>query len=948
MLLGVSMLKRKSIINVIIIATFLILTQMNLFAASFEKGKNYISYPTEKGFIKLQVCADNIIRVVVSPVKELNERENLIIIDYPDQKVNWNVSETNKNIQVKTKKITAQIDKSNNTVSFYDKSGNILLQGAGQIFEPVTENLKPIYYRIQQNFKFAPSEAIYGLGQHQDGIMNYRGHDVTLFQQNTVAAVPVFVSTKNYGILWDNYSLTKFHDGDDGAYMYSRVGDAVDYYFIAGANLDEVVAGYRLISGKVPMFGKWAYGYWQSKERYHKQNEIIGVVKEYRKRKLPLDNIVQDWMYWGKLGWSALDFDRKKFPDPKGMIDTIHNYNTHIMISIWPNFATKTEVFKEMDSKGFTIRGQNNESRGLYDAYNKNARDLYWHWLNKNFFSIGMDAWWMDATEPEVSGKTIMDQVAIIENWQDNALGSMARYLLPYSLMTTKGVYENQRKVTDQKRVYILTRSAYAGQQRYAAVTWSGDIHAQWNVFRNQISAGLNFCMTGIPYWTTDIGAFIPNNPLGNRDNAYREIYLRWFQFGVFNPMFRSHGSGTAREIWNFGGEDSWTYEPLKKFDNFRYRLLPYIYSLAWQVTNNDYTLMRALTFDFNNDEKVYNIDNEYMFGPAFLVTPVTEKMYYENNYVGEVIPSSNLFDKDGRNGGLSIEFYNGTNFDTLVATDRKSNLDFNWNDGVSRPKEVHQYYYSIRLTGELLAPETGKYTFVTTSNDGVRISIDDKVVVENWTAHGVTVDMGEISLEANKKYKITIEYFQLLGNAILKLAWILPSVTQSLEAEGIPPTKSVEVYLPKSSDWIDFWRGNSFSGGKTINVPAPIDEIPLLIKAGSIIPMGPYLQYSDEKPADPIELRVYTGADAEFILYEDENDNYNYEKGIYATIPIRWNEKEQTLTIGKREGEFPGMLKERTFNIVWVGEGHGIGVEPETKIDKVVKYSGNEVVVKK
>ena len=554
----------------------------------------------------------------------------------------------------------------------------------------------------------------------------------------------------------------------------------------------------------------------------------------------------------------------------------------------------------------------------------------------------------MDATEPEVPGKTIMDQVATIESWHDNALGSMARYLLPYSLMTTEGVYENQRKVTDKKRVYILTRSAYAGQQRNAAVTWSGDIHAQWSVFRNQISAGLNFCMTGIPYWTTDIGAFIPDNPLGNRDNAYREIYLRWFQFGVFNPMFRSHGSGTAREIWNFGGENSWTYAPLKKFDNFRYRLLPYIYSMAWLVTSSDYTIMRALTFDFNNDEKVYNINNEYMFGPAFLVTPVTEKMYYENNYIGELIPSSNLFDKDGKQGELSVDFYNGINFDTLAATGYKSNLDINWNDGVSRPEEVHRYYYSIRLSGELLAPETGKYRFVTTSNDGVRILIDDKVVVENWTGHGVTIDMGDINLEANKKYKLTIEYFQLLGSSVLKLAWILPSVSEKLEAKEVPSTKSVEVYMPKSSNWIDFWRGNSFAGGETIKVPAPIDEIPLLIKAGSIIPMGPYLQYSDEKAADPIELRVYTGDDAKFILYEDENDNYNYEKRIYATIPINWNEKEQTLTIGVRQGEFPGMLRERTFNIVWVSEGHGVGVEPEMEIDKVIKYSGNKIIIKK
>jgi alpha-D-xyloside xylohydrolase len=929
------------------LTVLLLLFQMNLVAANVEKSNNQVTWPTENGFIRLQVCSENIIRVVVSPVKNLKERQSLMIVDYPNQNTKWTMDETDRFISVATEKIIATIDKLYSTVSFTDKKGKILLQGAGQDIEPEMVSGESVF-QIKQHFTFSPVEAIYGLGQFQDGVMNYRGHDITLFQQNTVAVVPMLVSTNNYGVLWDNYSLTKFHDGKEGASLWSQVADAIDYYLIAGSDLDEVISGYRFLTGKAPMFGKWAYGYWQSKERYNNQDEILNAVKEYRKRKLPLDNIVQDWMYWGDLGWSALDFDRKKFPDPKGMIDTVHDYNNHIMISIWPNFAPQTEVFKEMDSKGFLIHGQNDESRGLYDPYNKAARDLYWKWLDINFFSLGMDAWWMDATEPEVSGNTIMDQVDKIEAWNNNAMGSMARYLLPFSLMTTKGVYENQRNVTDKKRVYILTRSAYAGQQRYGAVTWSGDIHAQWDVFRNQISAGLNFCMTGIPYWTTDIGAFLPDNPLGNRDNAYREIYLRWFQYGVFNPMFRSHGSGTAREIWNFGGENSWTYKPLQKFDNLRYRLLPYIYSLAWKVTNSDCTMMRALAFDFNDDPNVYNIDNEYMFGPAFLVRPVTEKMYFEKNYLGELIGKENLFSKNGVPGSLTTEFYNGIDFDTLVTTDEREKVDFDWNDGISRPKGVHQYNYSIRFSGKIEPKESGKYTFLTTSNDGIRLVIDGKTIIENWTPHGVTVDTGEMELKANKKYNIKVEYFQTLGTAITKLAWIKPGVAANFKAQEMPPTKDVQVYLPKSANWIDFWRGTSFKGGQTIQVPAPIDEIPLLIKAGSIIPMGPYLQYADEKPADPIELRIYGGADAEFTLYEDENDNYNYEKGIYATIQFKWNEQEQTLTIGKRKGEFPGMLKNRTFRIVWVSEGHGTGVEPSKETDKQVQYSGEEIGIRK
>lgn len=915
--------------------------------SNYKQIKDGIIIQTDPGFIKLQVCADNIIRVLVSPEDKLDEKESLMLVDYPDKKIKWKVSEEGDEISIIMGKLIVKINKQSHHVSFFDISGEVILSSAEYSFEPADVMGESVYH-IKQNYQLTPDEAIYGLGQFQDGIMNYRGHDVSLVQENTIAVVPFLVSTQNYGILWDNYSYTKFHDGIDGMSLWSNVADAIDYYFVAGTDMDEVISGYRFLTGKAPMFGKWAYGYWQSKERYNSQDEILDVVREYRERKLPIDNIVQDWMYWGDLGWSALDFDLKRFPDPKGMIDTIHKHNMHIMISIWPNFALKTDVFKEMESKGFIIEGDDGKSRGLYDAYDEGARDLYWDWINRNMFSIGMDAWWMDATEPEVGGSTPDEIAENLGNSGYTALGSMSRYLNPFSLMSTKGVYDNQRKVTQDKRVYILTRSAFAGQQRYGAVTWSGDIHAQWDVFRNQISAGLNFCMTGIPYWTTDIGAFQPDNPLGNRDNAYREMYLRWFQYGVFNPMFRSHGSSTAREIWNFGGEDSWTYEPLVKFDNLRYRLLPYIYSLAWQITDQDYTMMRGLPFDFNDDPKVYNIDNQYMFGPAFLVTPVTEKMYYEKNYVGKTIPTSNIFDTKGKKGRLTTEFYNGINFDTLRTTGYIENLDINWNDGTSRPMEVNQYDNSIRLTGELLAEESGKYTVLTSSNDGIRVWIGDELVIDNWTGHGVTINTNDIVLEAGKRYPLKMEYFQLLGNSVLKLAWVLPSERAKLEAAEVPSTKSVEVYLPKGHEWIDFWRGDTFAGGNTIKVPAPIDEMPLLIKAGSIIPMGPYLQYADEKPADPIELRIYTGANAEFLLYEDENDNYNYEKGIYSTILFKWNEEEQALSIGEREGKFPGMLKERTFNIVWVGEGHGNGSEPETNPDHIVKYIGDQIIIKK
>ncbi len=776
--------------------------------------------------------------------------------------------------------------------------------------------------------------------------MNYRGHDVTLVQENRIAVVPVVVSTKNYGILWDNYSMTKFHDGADGMHLWSEVGDGIDYYFIVGENLDGVVSGYRRLTGKAPMLGRYAYGYWQSKERYHTQEEIIGAVREYRRRHVPLDVIVQDWMYWGKHGWNAIEFDSAKFPQPAQMIREIHDMNTHYAISIWPVFDSITNVYKDMARHGFIVNFKDGKPGRLYDAYNPAARDLYWQWLNKNLFSIGVDVWWMDATEPEFVGDTPEERAVEAKKLQDNHLGTWARYLNSFSLMSTKGVYENQRKTTEDKRMCILTRSAYAGQQRYGSITWSGDITAIWEVLRNQISAGLNFTYTGIPYWTTDIGAFIPGNPLGCRDEAYREIYVRWYQFGAFCPVFRSHGTGTPREVWQFGDKGEWAYEALVRFDKLRYRLMPYIYSLAGMVTQNDYTIMRGLAFDFD-DPKTYNIDNEYMFGPAFLVTPVTEKMYFENTYIGKVIPARLLYDAQGNPGGLTAEFYNGQHFDTLVATKMEKNLDFDWNDGKSRPEEINQHYYSIRFTGEVLAEESGEYTIVTTSNDGIRVWVDGKLVIDNWTDHGVTVDMGKVVLEKGRRYPVKMEYYQTLGGAVTKLAWITPSEARTLGAQKVPPPKTWPVYLPAGASWYNFWTGERFEGGKQVEVLAPIDQMPLFVRAGSIVPMGPVMQYAGEKPGDPLEIRIYPGADASFTLYEDENDNYNYEKGAFSTITFSWGDAKGLLTIGDREGEFDGMLRDRTFHVVIAGRSLKGGMEKPQSYDKAVKYNGEEAVVR-
>lgn len=930
--------------KLLILFLFLAILTPALVAKSEAQPADWI-LKTESGTLKIEVWAENIVHVIFSPTDNYQPPPSLMVLPDSRQMVHCKFDNRQNPTSIKTGLLEIALDSEKKQITFRDLAGNPLLQEGAREFTPVNISGESTFH-ARQTFHLAPDEGLYGLGQHQQGFFNYRGKTVTLVQENTVAVVPVLVSTKNYGILWDNYSKIRFTDGPDGMSLWSEVGDAIDYYFISGANLDEVIAGYRTLTGPVPMFAKWAYGYWQSRERYKTQEQIIEVAREFRERRIPLDVIIQDWQYWGELGWSALDFDRSIFPDPKGMLKTIHDLNLHYLISIWPRFDSLTAVYKEMDQNGFLCVDANGRKAGLYDVYNPGARQLYWKYLNQNLFSIGVDGWWMDATEPEFVGITPDEIAENAKKMQNHAGGTWARYLNAYSLMSTKGVYESQRTVSENQRVCILTRSAYGGQQRFGAVTWSGDIVATWEVFRNQISAGLNFSLTGIPYWTTDIGAFIPNNPLGCRDEAYREIYVRWFQFGTFCPVFRSHGTGTPREPWQFGDRGTWAYDTIVKFDRLRYRLLPYLYALAWQITSENYTPMRGLPFDFAPDPAVKNIDNQYMFGPAFLVCPVTEKMYFENTYIGTVIPAEHLFTADGTRGGLTTDFYNGQHFEKQVASRVESKLDFDWNNG-SRPAGVNQHYYSIRFSGRVLTPEAGEYTFVTTSNDGIRVWVNDELVIDNWTDHGSQIDMGKITLAANTKYNVKMEYYQTLGGAITKLAWITPSETAKRATQAVPPAKSVSVYLPQAPGWVDFWTGEPLQGGQTIQAPAPIDQMPLFVKAGTILPLGPDVQYATEKPADPIELRVYPGADAEFVLYEDENDNYHYEKGAYATIPIRWNDKAGTLTIDERNGKFPGMLETRRFHVVWVNPEKGNGIEL-ARPDRAVEYSGKAVVVRR
>lgn len=710
-------------------------------------------------------------------------------------------------VTITTSKLVISVDLKTALVSFSDAKNNMLVKEdvTNLMFTPARD-LDRNTFSVRQLFRLSAGEGIYGLGQDQKGVMNYRNHEVNLRQSNMYVANPFLLSTRGYGILWDNYSASVFRDSKNGALFESALGDCIDYYFVYGPTSDEVIRNYRDLTGQAPMFGKWAFGFWQCRERYSSQEEIVGIVKKFRILNIPLDNIVQDWRYWGETeNWNSTEFGNPLFPDPKGMIDSIHLLNAHVMISVWPSFGMNTSIYKELKNNrmlfDFTTWPPEGGVR-VYDPFNPAARDIYWKYINKNIFTLGMDAWWLDATEPEQG-----DRQEKIDS-SKTYLGSFKQFRNAFPLMTNRGVYENQRKISSDKRVFILTRSAFTGQQRYASAVWSGDIDGNWDVFRKQISGGLNFCMSGMPYWTTDIGGFFVRNelyPNGVKDPAYQELYVRWFQFGTFCPLFRAHGTSTPREIFNFGSKGYWAYDVQEKFIHLRYRLLPYIYSLSHKVTTDGYTLMRGLPMDYPDNPNVLSINNQYMFGPAFLVCPVTEPLYTKE----------------------------------------------------SEDKTIHK-----------------------------------------------------------------VADFSIIQNTLN--------------------------YLPESDEWFDFWTGEKIQGGKMLNRPAPVDIMPLYVKAGSVVPMGPVMQYASEKPVDPLELRIYTGKDASFDLYEDENDNYNYEKGCFAIIPIKWNEKKQTLTLEKRKGSFPGMSLERTFNIVFVSTDHGTGIDNEKQPDKIIHYSGENMLLKK
>ncbi len=739
--------------------------------------------------VHVSVCDSGVIHIVAGPgdPKAASPHEPWIVQTCTPAPFDF--TENDKQATVSTPEVKVTIQFHGGTLSFHGPDGTTLLAemdrrgpngtdwpaAASRVYTAAVVNGENVY-NTKTRFFIGPSEGFYGLGQHQSGVFNYRGNVVELAQANTDVALPLLLSTNGYGILWNTASHSWFDNRFPTEMTLSAMAaDAIDYYFLYGPEFDQIIHEYRDLTGHAPLFGKWAYGFVQSKDRYKSAKELLDVGQEYRDHHVPLDLIVQDWFWWKVQGDPIFNEEYlKPYPDVPGAIQKLHDEHFHAIISVWAMLDPKSETYQKMKAEGLTI-----PKITIYDATNPKARDEYWNLLMGKMFAQGWDGFWLDSSEPECcdgSSDATLDSAQLY-------FGNGARYTNVYPLMHTGGVYEHWRATTDRKRVFILTRSAFAGQQRNATTVWSGDVTGTFRTFQHQIPAGLNFELSGIPYWTTDIAGYGWPYERSTLDPAYQELYTRWYEFGTFCPIMRTHGhrSNNTNEIFSYGPQ----VPTLIEYDKLRYRMLPYIYSLAWRVTHDDYTIMRPLVMGWRTNEKVRDIGDEYLFGPSILVLPVDEQ--------------------------------------------------------------------------------------------------------------GVVTRRG---------------------------------------------------YLPPAPGWYDFWTGRRWVGDQKILAQAPLNRIPLFIKAGSILPLGPEREYAMESPDAPLTLRIYPGADADFTLYNDAGDSYDYEKGEHATVALHWDDASRTLTIGARQGSYPGMPASRQFRVVLVREGVGAGPQIAEHVDKELTYDGSQATV--
>jgi len=799
-------MKRKSILTTL------------LCMATVVMSGNPVEIQTGETTVRLEFYTPRTVRVVKSPAGHKYDKQGLVVIAKPE-----NVKVIQKGNTVSSEVLTVVMDSKTGALTFSAKGKTLLREKGTVAFEPRTEGPDAGKYRVTQSFQLDKDEAIYGLGTIQNGKMNRRGEHKLMEQSNLEDFQNVLQSIKGWGIYWDNYSRTQFDDDPvKGMSFSSEVGDCEDYYFMYGGSADGVIAQMRHLSGDVPMFPLWTYGFWQCKERYKSASEVLSVVDKYRELQVPLDGIIQDWQYWGSnYLWNAMDFLTEEYANGEQMISDVHKKNAHFMISIWASFGPKTKAYRQLDEKGLLFDFETWPQSGLtgwpprmdypsgvrvYDAFSQEARDIYWQHL-KTLFDKGTDAWWMDSTDPDFFNPKESDY-----DHKAGLNGTWRSLRNAFPLETVRGVYQSQRKASEQKRVFIMTRSAFAGQQHYGSGLWSGDVASSWEMLRKQVPAGLSYSLTGCPNFNTDIGGFFcgwyntkgantaPQNP------QYQELYIRWMQYGLFCPVFRSHGADAPREIWQFGKKGETVYDVIEKMIRLRYRLIPYLYSTAWQVTSNNESYLRPLFSDFAADKKVWDMTDEFMFGRSILAAPILDPQYTQEQIIRE---------------------------DAMTGWDKKD---------------------------------------VKMENDELRV---------DWNV-----------------------------------------------------SKEVTKYLPKGTLWYDFWTGKTYQGGQTLTLQTSLDRVPMFVRAGSILPLGPEMQYTGEKQWNRLEIRLYPGADGDFTLYEDEGDSYHYEHGMYTTISFHWNDRTRTLTIGDRQGNYPGMLSTRKFTIV-LPDG----------TSKTVDYTGKELV---
>ncbi len=794
--------KVKFILSLLCIVFFITQTTAHATVTAYRKAKDGVQFTLDKGSMYLRIVSADIIEVKYTVLAAMANKQSLVVLPGIAGTAAFAVAERGDVILITTARLRISVNRATNAIAYADIAGKEILaesnDGNKSMRDTTIAGIKT--YSCATTFNSPPTEALFGLGCHPlDSLsINYKGRDQNMAIKYLTGAIPVLLSVRGYGLLWDNYAEANFYGSEHSNTQYryvSESGQLIDYYFFYGPSFDNIISGYRTVTGKAPMYPKWAFGLFQSQDRYKTQEEVLAPAAAYRSAHIPVDAIVQDWYYWYPLPIGSHVMEPKAYPDPKAMIDQLHEENFHAMISIWPCFGSGTNNFKALKAAGnLTSLVWDNiithTPDTYYDAHSPKAREMYWDQARDSLIKrYGWDAWWVDQCEPDVSDPNDRKRADIYT-------GKGIDYFNSYSLVHTEGLYNKWRRDIAGKRIFLLVRQAFAGQQRNAATLWSSDITTTWSSFRSQVPQGLNACVSGIPYWTSDIGGYLSRtSPQGIpdwSDPQYRELFTRWFQFGAFCPIFRIHGKG-ERALFSKNWDDS-TRAVLIKYDDLRYRLLPYIYSLSAKVTGDNYTLMRSLAFDFREDAQVYTIPDQYMFGSAFMVSPVTTQLF------------------------------------TGAGADAKQ--------------------------------------------------------------------------------------------------------------------KTRSVYLPKATTWFDFWTGQQLQGGQTVAAATPMTTMPIYVRAGSIVPMGAVMEYATQRPADTLELRIYPGADGQFTYYEDENDNYNYEKGAHATFTFGWADKQKTLTISDTKGAFPGMLKSRVLNIVLVREGNAAGEQEATRFDKSVTYAGKAMKV--